>query len=57
MKLKFVGGASTVTGSCYYMETNELKILVECGMHQGEGSDGLDDRTLPSNRRISTSYS
>ncbi len=47
MKLKFVGGASTVTGSCYYMETNKLKILVECGMHQGEGSDGLDDRTLP----------
>jgi len=47
LKLKFVGGASTVTGSCYYMETNGLKMLVECGMHQGEGTGGLDDRPLP----------
>lgn len=35
MKLKFAGGASTVTGSCYYLEINNLKLLVECGMHQG----------------------
>jgi len=49
LKLKFVGGASTVTGSCYYMETNGIKMLVECGMHQGEGTDGLDERPLPFN--------
>ncbi|MBI5642363.1 MAG: MBL fold metallo-hydrolase [Deltaproteobacteria bacterium] len=42
MKLKFAGGASTVTGSCYYLEINKLKILVECGMHQGNGSDEMN---------------
>ena len=47
MKLKFVGGASTVTGSCYYIEVNELKFLVECGMHQGEGSDEMNHTGFP----------
>ncbi|CAG1066557.1 Ribonuclease [uncultured bacterium] len=47
MKLTFVGGASTVTGSCYYIEVNKLKFLVECGMHQGNGSEGLDHRPVP----------
>ncbi|MDP2689358.1 MAG: MBL fold metallo-hydrolase [Deltaproteobacteria bacterium] len=47
MKLRFVGGASTVTGSCYYIEINELKILVECGMHQGEGSDERNHTAFP----------
>ncbi len=47
MKLTFVGGASTVTGSCYYIEVNKLKFLVECGMHQGNGSERLDQRPLP----------
>lgn len=47
MKLTFVGGASTVTGSCYYIEVNKLKFLVECGMHQGNGSEKLDLKPLP----------
>lgn len=47
MKLTFVGGASTVTGSCFYLEVNDLKILVECGMHQGNGSDDLNLRPFP----------
>ncbi len=47
MKLRFVGGASTVTGSCYYIEINELKILVECGMHQGEDSDERNHTAFP----------
>ncbi|MBI4683703.1 MAG: MBL fold metallo-hydrolase [Nitrospirae bacterium] len=38
MKLQFLGGARTVTGSCFYLEINQLKILVECGMHQGNGN-------------------
>lgn len=42
MKLIFLGGTRTVTGSCFYLETNKLKILVECGLHQGEGSDSLN---------------
>lgn len=36
MKLKFLGGVRTVTGSCFYMEYNNTKFLVECGMFQGE---------------------
>ncbi|MGB9791989.1 MAG: MBL fold metallo-hydrolase RNA specificity domain-containing protein [Thermacetogeniaceae bacterium] len=34
-KLTFLGGVGTVTGSCYLLETNGLKILVDCGMFQG----------------------
>ncbi|MBI1912171.1 MAG: MBL fold metallo-hydrolase [Deltaproteobacteria bacterium] len=47
MKLKFVGGASTVTGSCYYLEINKLKILVECGMHQGNNSNEMNRNNFP----------
>lgn len=42
MKLKFLGGARTVTGSCFYMECNNLKFLVECGMYQGEDSEEIN---------------
>ncbi|MBI5562509.1 MAG: MBL fold metallo-hydrolase [Deltaproteobacteria bacterium] len=47
MKLRFIGGASTVTGSCYGLEINELKFLVECGMRQGSGADEANRRPLP----------
>jgi metallo-beta-lactamase family protein len=42
MILKFLGGTRTVTGSCFYLECNELKILVEAGMYQGEGADEVN---------------
>jgi metallo-beta-lactamase family protein len=38
MKLKFLGGVKTVTGSCFYIDCNNLKILIESGMYQGENS-------------------
>lgn len=47
MKLTFIGGASTVTGSCYYLEVNKLKFLVECGMHQGNNSDEVNRAPFP----------
>ncbi len=35
MRLTFIGGAQTVTGSCTLVETNAKKFLVDCGLPQG----------------------
>lgn len=34
MKIRFFGAAKQVTGSCYYVETEELRFLVDCGLYQ-----------------------
>ncbi|PIQ67662.1 hypothetical protein COV92_01630, partial [Candidatus Uhrbacteria bacterium CG11_big_fil_rev_8_21_14_0_20_41_9] len=36
MKLSFHGGVRGVTGSCYLLQTSKAKILIDCGMFQGE---------------------
>ncbi len=35
MKLRFYGGARTVTGANYLLETKGKKILIDCGLFQG----------------------
>ncbi len=35
MKLHVLGAAQEVTGSCYLVETNQSRVLVECGLIQG----------------------
>ncbi|WP_250657363.1 MBL fold metallo-hydrolase RNA specificity domain-containing protein [Alkalimarinus coralli] len=35
MKLKFLGGAGTVTGSKYLISHNQQRVLVDCGLFQG----------------------
>lgn len=36
MHLSFHGGVEEVTGSCFLLETAKAKILIDCGMKQGE---------------------
>ena len=35
MKIRFLGGAGTVTGSKYLLSIDNKKILVDCGLYQG----------------------
>lgn len=40
MRITFLGGAGEVTGSCYLIETGQIRFLVDCGMFQGgRGAD------------------
>lgn len=49
MRITFLGAAGEVTGSCFLIETDEVRFLVDCGMFQG-GRDAwqknLDALTL-----------
>ncbi len=42
MKIKFMGAARTVTGSCYILEAGGHRWAIDCGMHQG--SDAIERR-------------
>ncbi len=48
IKLHFYGAARTVTGSCYLIETDTAKVLIDCGMFQGSKSmEALNHRAFP----------
>ena len=42
MKIKFLGAAREVTGSCFIIETDKARFAVDCGMHQG--TDEIEKR-------------
>jgi metallo-beta-lactamase family protein len=45
VNLSFYGAAKEVTGSCYCLEVNDKKLLVDCGLQQGQ--DEKDGQRLP----------
>jgi metallo-beta-lactamase family protein len=49
VNLSFYGAAKEVTGSCYCLEVNRKKLLVDCGMQQGQ--DEKDGQRLPFDAR------
>jgi metallo-beta-lactamase family protein len=44
LRLTFNGAAAEVTGSCFLVDTGEVKFLVECGMFQGGGAADAKNR-------------
>ncbi len=50
MKLKFCGATRTVTGSYTYVDTEEIKFLVDCGIYQGsDEQEALNYEPFPFN--------
>jgi metallo-beta-lactamase family protein len=47
MRLISAGAAGTVTGSCHLIETEQRRILVDCGVFQGAGLEPLNREPFP----------
>jgi len=47
IKLSFLGAAQNVTGSRYLVETDSLRFLVDCGLHQERELRGRDWEPFP----------
>jgi metallo-beta-lactamase family protein len=45
--LMFLGGAATVTGSQYLLETPRARILIDCGLFQGLPAESIRNRVKP----------
>jgi metallo-beta-lactamase family protein len=44
MELTFLGGASTVTGSQYLLETASARVVIDCGLFQGSPNEVVRNR-------------
>src|SRR2546425_4964522 len=44
MQLCFLGGATTVTGSQYLLDTGDARVLIDCGMFQGSPNETVRNR-------------
>ena len=44
MYLTFLGGATTVTGSQFLLDTGRAKVLIDCGMFQGSPNESVRNR-------------
>ncbi len=52
MNITFYGAAQDVTGSKHLVETNGVKILLDCGLHQGSRAEAQSkNQTLPFDAR------
>ncbi len=47
MELRFLGAAATVTGSQYLLVTKRAKVLIDCGMFQGNPHETEHNRIAP----------
>lgn len=46
MNITFFGAAGEVTGSCFLVETESVRFMVDCGLFQGLGSDEKNREAL-----------
>jgi Cft2 family RNA processing exonuclease len=44
MEIRFLGGATTVTGSQFLLVTERARILIDCGMFQGSPNEAVRNR-------------
>jgi metallo-beta-lactamase family protein len=44
MHLSFLGGATTVTGSQFLLDTGDARLLIDCGMFQGSPNETVRNR-------------
>lgn len=42
MKIRFLGAARGVTGSCFHLAIEGLQVIVDCGMYQGKNADEIN---------------
>ena len=47
MKVKFLGAAQTVTGSCYWLSSGKTKLLIDFGLFQGAPEDAEWNQVKP----------